>query len=340
VYSSKKEQAAMFGHLLMRTHPEPEARLAYLEALRFAVFMSVSSGDYRGAHGFLSRLLEISAEAPPENTLERTCSTAAQACFSLFFEGKLWQSTVWLEQVWREFVSVGLERPAMGSVIFKAQALEALGDWEGATAAYREGVALARRMDQPLPNLHSVLHLALFLAGSPHPAQREEALALTNGMELDHLHWFAGMLYTLRAKAAMATGALGEAEAQARKACEKLSAFHFYQLTPRVLLSQILLTQGHSAEAQEVSASAVAELESWGGTALPAVSVYLAAAEAYLAKGDAQAGETALRKALQCVRGRASGIPDEAARASFLQVPQSARTLELARQRWGEAEVA
>ena len=340
VYSSRKEHAARLGHLLVRTRPEPEARLTYLEALRFATFMSASSGDYWGAHGFLSRMLEISAEAPPENTLERTGSTAAQACFSLFFEGKLWQSAVWLEPVWREFVSVGLERPAMGSVIFKAQALEALGDWEGATAAYREGVALARRMDQQLPNLHSVLHLALFLAGSPEQAQREEALTLTNKMEIDHLHWFAGMLYTLRAKAALATGALGEAELQARKACEKLTAFLFYQLTPRVLLSQVLLAQGRSAEAREVSASAVLELESWGGTALPAVSVYLALAEACLAEGDAQAGETALRKALQCVRSRASDIPDEAARARFLLVPESARTLELARQRWGETEVA
>ena len=41
---------------------------------------------------------------------------------------------------------------------------------------------------------------------------------------------------------------------------------------------------------------------------------------------------------LRCVRLRASDIPDMEARERFLrQVPENARTLELARQRWGEA---
>jgi serine/threonine protein kinase len=338
VFSSRKEQAARLGQLLLNTRPEPEARLTYLEALRIATFNCASSGDHLEAAAFLARMLEISTEAPPEATLERTCGTAAQACFSLFFEGKLWQSSVWLEPVWREFVDVGLERPAMGSVIFRAQALEALGDRAGAELLFREGVALARRMDQPLPNLHAVLHLALFLAGSSEQAQREEALALTKGMEIDHLHLFSGMLYTLRAKAAVATGALSEAEQQARKACEKLAAFLFYQLTPRVLLSQVLLVQGRAAEAREVVAAGVRELEAWGGTALPAVSVYVTLAEACFAEGDTATGEQALRDALRCVRSRAEDIPDLAARERFLrQVPENARTRELAHQRWRTA---
>jgi hypothetical protein len=50
--------------------------------------------------------------------------------------------------------------------------------------------------------------------------------------------------------------------------------------------------------------------------------------------------EAALRRALQCLRTRAGDIPDAAARERFLQqVPENARTLELARQRWGTAEV-
>jgi hypothetical protein len=63
-------------------------------------------------------------------------------------------------------------------------------------------------------------------------------------------------------------------------------------------------------------------------------------AEACFAEGDVPAGEAALRRALQCVRERVYDIPDEAARQRFLrQVPENARTVELARQRWGEAEL-
>jgi hypothetical protein len=71
-----------------------------------------------------------------------------------------------------------------------------------------------------------------------------------------------------------------------------------------------------------------------------AVELRLALAEACLAQGDAQAGEAALREALRCLRARAADIPDTAARERFLrQVPENARTLELARQSWGTADV-
>jgi hypothetical protein len=61
-------------------------------------------------------------------------------------------------------------------------------------------------------------------------------------------------------------------------------------------------------------------------------------AEACLALGDEDAGEQALRQALRCLRLRAEDIPVAAARERFLhQVPENARALALARQRWGEA---
>jgi hypothetical protein len=41
------------------------------------------------------------------------------------------------------------------------------------------------------------------------------------------------------------------------------------------------------------------------------------------------------------VQERARDIPDEAVRQRFLrQVPENARTLELARQRWGQEEIS
>ncbi|EPX65420.1 Adenylate cyclase [Cystobacter fuscus DSM 2262] len=69
------------------------------------------------------------------------------------------------------------------------------------------------------------------------------------------------------------------------------------------------------------------------------VTMYLAQAEAYLAQDDVGAGESALRQAIRCVYTRASDIPDPTARERFLhQVPENARALELARQRWGDSE--
>jgi hypothetical protein len=313
--------------------------VTYLEALHIMLYSNTWSGTRQEASQFLARLLELRAEAPPGAPLERIWSTSGQAYFSLYFEGLLWQPSLWLEQVFRESMEVGLERTAMGAQTSRAEVLEALGDRAGAELLLREGLTLARRLDEPLVNFHAVLHLALFLAGSSEPAQREEALALTNGLEIEHLHHLSGKRSLLRAKVAVATGDLSEAERQASKACEQLAAlFVFDQLKAQAVLSQVLLTQGRAAEAREGAARGVRELEARGGTGLPAVSVYLALAEACLAEGDTQEGEASLRKALQCVHSRARDIPDAAARQRFLlQVPENARTVELAHQRWGEA---
>jgi len=85
------------------------------------------------------------------------------------------------------------------------------------------------------------------------------------------------------------------------------------------------------------SGETVAEPEPLGN---PVQATRLALAEACLAEGDTGAGEAALRRAVECVRARASDIPEAGARERFLrQVPENARTLELARQRWGDAAV-
>ncbi len=99
----------------------------------------------------------------------------------------------------------------------------------------------------------------------------------------------------------------------------------------------MLLAQERASEARQVAALGAQRLEQSGSECAATVGLRLALAEACLAEGDVQAGEAALRKALQCLRTCAHNIPDEAARERFLlQVPENARTLELARQRWGE----
>jgi hypothetical protein len=334
------EQAARYGRLLLSTRPEPEARLPYLEVLGNGVISNAMRGAPHEASPFLARLIELSAEAPPGSLLEQACTANAQGLFALYFESRLWQVCRWLEESFRGFLKLGLDRSAIGPQVQKAQALSALGDRAGAELELRESLAIARRLEQPMLNLYTEAHLGLFLSNSSEPAHREEALALANGLQVEHIQFYAGMVDTLRARLAIATSDLGEAEHQARKASERLAAFFFYQLTPQVLLSQILLTQGRTSEAREAVTPGARALEAWGDTALPTVSVYLALAEACLAQGDTQEGEAALRKALKCVRSRARDIPDEAARERFLlQVPENARTLELARQRLGEIGV-
>ncbi len=324
------EQVDRLGQLLLSTRPEPEARVPYLEAVGIASYIIVWRGVHSTASAYLARLLELSAEAPPGSSLEQDWSTAIQGSFSLFYEGRLWQPSLWLEKAARGLLEMGLERAVTGAMVERSMALEALGDRAGAESQLREAVALARKLEQQLSNVYVVVHLALFLAGSSEPAHREEARALTQDGEIEHLPLFSGMLYLARARVA-AHGEPAEAERLARQACEKLDGLFFYQLWARVLLSQMLLAQGRAAEARDVIAPDVQRLEALGGAALPTVSANLALVEACLAAGVPQEGEAALRRALLWVHERARELPDEAARERFLrQVPEHARVLELA----------
>jgi tetratricopeptide (TPR) repeat protein len=332
--------AAALGQKLLRTRPEPVARVIGLEALVSVACMSTYGGDRQGASALLAHLVELCAELTPEGPLEQASSNLAQGFFSFIFEARPWQSCAWMEQGCRGFFEVGMERSAIGAQAAWTHALEALGDRANAEARLRESLAQAQRMEVLPSLLYARLHLALFLAGSTEPAQREEALGLANSQEVDGPNLFSGLAHTLKAKVAANDGNLAEAEMWARKACELLTSFLFHQRMARTLLTRVLLAQGRVAEAREVAALGVRRLEQCGSEGAHAVGLRLALAEACLAEGDTPAGVTALREALRCLRTRAEDIPDTAARERFLQqVPENARTLELARQRWGTVEV-
>jgi hypothetical protein len=111
-----------------------------------------------------------------------------------------------------------------------------------------------------------------------------------------------------------------------------------HRVYAHLVLSTVLLAQARGAEARQVAELGVRDLERMRSQGMFVVAMRLALAEACFAEGEIGAGERALREAVRCVQARASDIPDASVRECFLrQVPENARTLELAHQRWGEA---
>jgi hypothetical protein len=334
------ERATALGQQLLRTRPEAAARVVYLEALCSMMYHSTHGANRQESSAYLARLLELCAENMLEAPLERAWSHVTQGFFSFFFEARPWRSCAWLEEGSRELFEVGLDRFAIGPHIVWAHALEALGDRTSAEVRFRESMALSGPLRLLPTLLYARLNLALFLAGSAEPTQREEARTLADPQAVEGVQLFSGLAHMVKAKVAMRGGDLVEAEARAREACEQLASVLFHQRKAQRLLTQVLLAQGRAAEAREVALLGVQRLEQCGSEGAEAVGLRLALAEACFADGDPQAGEAALREALQCLRTRAGDIPEAAARERFLrQVPENARILELARQRWGTTEV-
>jgi hypothetical protein len=262
----------------------------------------------------------------------------AHGFFDHFHQARPWRSRTWAEQGTQAFLEVNSESNVTATQTQEGLALAALGEVPQAVEAMHEGLAHALRAGLVYPINYTQMHLALVLVSSTEPEHHEEACQLAlHTLETEKVNvWRLGLAHLVLARLAALQGQLSEAEAQARKACERLTMFVPYQLMARTTLSSVLLAQQRAAEARAEAEQGVRALEQMGGAGAMSVGMWLALAEACFAQVDTAAGEHALREAMRCVRLRAEDILEPAARERFLsQVPENARTMEVARKQWG-----
>jgi len=338
-FGGHQEQAARARELLLRTSPEPEATAAYAEALTLLGASDGYAGLRQRAEISLGRIVEVNSALMEQDALVRGWMGMLKGHLQCFFEARPWQMYLVSEQAVRDFSAVGMERNAHLAQASVALALATLGEVPRAVELLRKVMADIQRMEQLLSLSHVRYYLIHVLLNSSEPAHHQEGHALV-------LEWLAchepdvlrhGIVRTQLAKALMLKGEPREAETHARHACELLTHLLTDGVNARTVLSTTLLAQGRATEARQVAVRGVRELEQMRSQGVFAVAMYLALAEACFAEGDTEAGEAALRDTLRCVRARADDIPEAAARERFLsQVPENARTLALARQRWGD----
>jgi len=339
----QQQHAARAIESLLRTSPEPEAIAAYTEAVVQLGSAATLTGSRQQAERSLGRLEELDPAVMEHDALAHGWMNLLKEQFLCFFEVRPWQVYLAAEQAERDFRAVGMERNVSIARARVGFALAALGELPRAVELLRETMADARRSEQQLMISHVRHYFTHVLLKSFEPAHQQEAHALTlEWMACDEPDAFRrGAARAQMAKSLLVKGELREAETHARQACELLMPLLVpFRVHARTVLGTILLAQGHATEARQVAVLGVRDLEQMRSQGVFAVAMHLVLAEACLAEGDTEAGEAALREALRCVHARASDIPEAAARERFLsQVPENARTLELARQRWVEATV-
>jgi tetratricopeptide (TPR) repeat protein len=337
--SEREEEEVRLTRLLLHTEPEPDALPAYVDALMYPLNALSTRGARQRATTILERMLETGAVMGDRDVLTHARLNYARCFFGYYFEDKPWQTFLHAEQAIQPFRELGQERYLALPQFMAGCTLASMGDSSSAAKLLHDALAIAQRLGAPRLSHHVKTHVAMVLAWSPEKAQQEQAreLALELLKEQVPNSLLPGRMSLVLSKVAVARGELREAETLARRASELLVPYLPYRLLARTTLSASLLVQGRISEAREEARLAVQELEQLGGAGFAALRSYLALAEACFADEDTEAGEPALRRALLSLRTRANDIPDLERRKLLLhRVPENVRTLELARQRWGE----
>ncbi|MDY7229018.1 protein kinase [Hyalangium sp. s54d21] len=334
--SGRTQEAVALGHQLLGIEPAPEAVAVYCEAIAHFCVLYQWTGQRNEALRVLERMGQMARKYPGPDSFAHAWWHAGQGSFAYYFDARPWWCQVASEEGMKAFDTLGTERQEFVARTVCGLGLAALGELSRAVQVMREGLERARYFDQADTWLH--VHLALVLSGSAEPTHHEEArrmaLHARETQRTSPMH--RGLAALALARVALAQDLPSDAEEWAREACELLSALSTYQLLARTCRSTALLARGRALEARGEAEQGMRALERTGRAGVASVGLCLALFQACHAQRDEEAAEEALRLAMECLHQRARDLPDAATRERFLcHVPENARVLHLARQRWG-----
>jgi hypothetical protein len=330
--ANEQAYAMELGLLLLSQDPEEDAVEGYVDSVCFMASMAIVQGARPEAMMLMDRAERVAGERLEHSALLRGVLRWAQSLFTYVLEARPWHAHRLAEEAVQALGQLGPDWKLIMGLVCEAICLLALGDRAGALEKLREGQALARLLERPMYLHYTDIHLLLALSDSSEEAHRQEARALA-------LKWVGvpggNPAFSCVEHLALCrvTEEPHEAETHGRKACELMGAL-IHKSVAYCTLSGLLLAQGRASEARQVATLGAQEWAKTEGAGVGAVGAYVALAEACFAQGDVEAGEAALSQAVRCLEARSQDLPDSATRERFLrQVPENARTLELARQR-------
>jgi tetratricopeptide (TPR) repeat protein len=255
---------------------------------------------------------------------------AAFASRSLF-KGDTAFALVTFEASYRSFDLAGDARNRIVRRMSAAMALMDLGGHARAEVALRQMLAESNRIGVIFLATVVKCRLALVLTirGTLDEARalaEEVSVKLTTGGN----RWYASIARRNLALTLLGMGHLDLAEGEAEKSVD-LSAIPSVRCPALAVLAEVRLRRGRAAEALSAAAEASELLDMLGGLEESESLVRLVIAEALHVSGDLQAARKAAAQARARLLARAARIEDAELRRSFLeQVPENARTLELA----------
>ncbi|WP_437964135.1 protein kinase [Sorangium sp. So ce260] len=257
----------------------------------------------------------------------------ARSCYAIC-TGDLVAGTHGMEAASLAFEQAGDRRNACGARAGLGVAYAELGDFERAESVLRTALEEADRMHLHDLRSASEANIAQVLACRGQLAEgrafAESAASASRRSGIARTELFARCYL---AKICVALGDLEAAEAEARAAVARVQSAPTLGVQAYAVLARALLGLGRVDEAVSTATEANSMLESFGTLEEGESLVRLTYAEALAASGRQHEASAAIASARAALLARAEKLSDPTWRERFLRdVPDNARTLELARQ--------
>jgi tetratricopeptide (TPR) repeat protein len=327
------ENVDRFVGLARRAIARPGAENAQIVALCRGTFQLIFAGRFDAADELLA---EISLKAANLDTIDPATTAQVHHVRGVRHAhgGRVGQFLVELEAAVAAFDQAGdtrnvaLETPTVGWCWAE------MGDYEKAEAIVRDAVDRCERLGVLQTKTYAQVNLGYVLSyrGAHEDAERVllDAAASCRKASNPRLEgWaLAHLAHDLKIR-----GELDRSIEVATRAEELLVVSPGLRAWARALLADALIARGRAEEALPHATRAMEDLVRLGSMLEGESFPPLILAEARHALGDLEGARAAIIDARDRVNARARALPDERWRATFLEIPENARTIELA-SRW------
>ena len=308
-------------HAFMAATPEPDARVAYLEAgLALSVFLT-NVGQRRAAADAIAKMRQASADLELHEhgylllaDTYRTCKLEPDVFRAL---GCARQALELIANNGRSFIEVMAH-------FYLGVALTAIGDVEAGEHLLREASTMSVRIHEEFGTVVTHLTLGLNLVGQASAAKRREAREIAAAyVNVAHagpaMH---GLCHHILGQALLAEGNPADAESELLTALADLSELPPSRLLIVPLLVEAQLRQQRVTEARALAEESLLLITALGGLGQCELPVRLAVVLARLADGDQDGASQALAAAHAELQLRAAAIADMSLRQLFLDIPE------------------
>ena len=323
--------------LLKTVEPAPDAVVNVVVAINFAGFLLNRWARFALAEDGLRRVHELAEPIADREPVARGWMHMGHVALEPWAHEDPWAGLSHAEAARASFREANHRQNALLAQLLVGMNLWLLGALDRAEAELR-GVLEGETVHGPI----APLHLACFAGALADRGALDEAHVVVSrtlaAWQARGLVAYDGPGRRVLADVLARRGDPAGAEREARAALPLLRVLPLDRIAATAVLAAALLAQGRAAEALAAATDAMAQCAALGAHGYRGAFARLVHVEALAATGDRAAAHQALAAARDRLLATAGKIGDAALRRSFLEVvPESARTLELARDWLGDA---